>query len=311
MNKTAMAEKMTRAFGNMKLGLIKHSPEILVATGIVGVVASTIMACKATTKLSGIVDRAKQEINDIHEAAEHPEVFTEEYTKKDAQKDLIITYARAGLQVAKLYAPAFSVGVLSIVSILASNNMLHKRNVALAAAYTTVNNSFKGYRGRVVERFGEELDKELRYNIKAVEVEEKVVDEKGKEKTVKKTIKVAGPDMPSEYARFFDNGNTGWEDDAEHNLWYLIQLQNWANDKLRCQGHVFLNEVYDSLGIPRTTAGNVVGWLADTKKGGGDGYIDFGIHNVHRESTRDFVNGYEKSILLDFNVDGPIIDLIQ
>lgn len=309
MNKAAMAEKMKRNLGNLKLGLMKHSPEILVVTGVVGVVASTVMACKATTKLSSILNVAKSEINTIHECAEHPENLPEEYTKKDSQRDLTITYARTGLKIAKLYAPAVSVGVLSIVSILASNNILHKRNVALAAAYTTVDSSFRGYRSRVVERFGEELDKELRYNIKAVEVEEKVTDENGKEKVVKKTVKVANPNMPSEYARFFDNGNDGWEKDAEHNLWFLRQQQNWANDLLRCRGHVFLNEVYDMLGIPRTSAGNVVGWLADTKHGG-DGYIDFGIYDVHKEANRDFVNGYERSILLDFNVDGPILNLI-
>ena len=60
------------------------------------------------------------------------------------------------------------------------------------------------------------------------------------------------------------------------------------------------------LGIPRSQAGAVVGWVL----GEGDDYIDFGMFDGNNMATRDFVNGYERSILLDFNVDGVIYDLI-
>ena len=221
-----------------------------------------------------------------------------------------IVYARTGLQLVKLYAPAVSLGVLSVASILSSNNIMRKRNVALAAAYTTVDRSFKEYRNRVVDRFGEELDKELKYNLKNAEVEETVVDEKGKEKTVKKTVSVANPNEYSEYARFYEDGCNGWMKDAEHNLWYLKQQQNYANDLLRTRGYLFLNEVYDMLGIPRTRAGQVVGWFYDEKDPSHDNFVDFGIFDITKEGSRDFVNGYERSILLDFNVDGMILDRI-
>ena len=116
--------------------------------------------------------------------------------------------------------------------------------------------------------------------------------------------------MPSDYAKFFDVGNDNWQKDAEHNLWYLKQQQNWANDKLRSQGYLFLNDVYDLLGIPRTKAGQIVGWLYRPEDPSRDSYVDFGIYDYTKEVNRDFVNGYERTILLDFNVDGPIYDLI-
>ena len=309
-----MPVKLNKAFYKAKFGIQKHSPKILVIAGVTGIVTSAVMACKATTKLHDVMEKSKGEIDMIKYAAEHPEKLNlsegDTYSHKDKQKDLTIVYAKTGLKLAKLYGPSVILGALSIACVISSNNILRKRNAALAAAYATVDNSFKKYRKNVVERFGEELDKELKYDIKAKEVEETTTDEKGKEKKVKKTVNVATVDGYSEYARFFDDGCSNWQKDAEHNLWFLRQQQNYANDLLRSHGYVFLNDVYDMLGIPRTKAGQIVGWYLDEKDPNRDNYIDFGIYDINKEKNRDFVNGYERTILLDFNVDGPIYDLI-
>ena len=307
-----MSDKVTRVIGKTKFGVKKHSPEILIVAGVAGIIASAVMACKATTKLSTITEESKKNIEAIKNVAEHPELLPEgkTYTKKDKQKDLTIVYAHTGLKLAKLYAPSVILGALSITCVVSSNNILRKRNAALAAAYTAVDKSFKNYRKNIVERFGEELDKELKYNVKAKEVEETVTDEKGKEKKVKKTVHVADPNGYSEYAKFYDDGCSNWQKDAEHNLWFLRQQQNWANEKLKSQGYLFLNDVYDMLGIPKTSAGQIVGWIYDEKNPHGDNFVDFGIYDYTKEVNRDFVNGYERTILLDFNVDGPIYNLI-
>lgn len=310
MNKMELFKNVTRNFNKASLKLKKYSPEILVVAGVVGTVASAVMACKATTKVGQIMDKAKKDIKLIHDSVEHPENLPEEYTVEDSKKDLAIVYAHTGLDLIKLYGPSVALGALSIASILTSNNILRKRNVAIAAAYTVVDSGFKEYRGRVIERFGEELDKELKLNIKAKEFEETVVDGKGKEKTVKKTVNVAEPNEYSDYARCFDDGCAGWDKDSEYNLMFLRHQQNHANELLRSKGYLFLNDVYDMLGIPRTRAGQVVGWIYDEKNPIGDNYVDFGIYDITREKNRDFVNGYERSIWLDFNVDGNILDLI-
>lgn len=288
----------------------KHSPEILVVTGIIGVVGSAVMACKATTKINDILEKSKGDIDTIHDVIANKSFDETEYSKEDSKKDLAIVYVQTGVKLAKLYAPSIALGVLSITSILASNNILRKRNVALAAAYTAIDKGFKEYRSRVVERFGEEVDRELRYNIKAKKFEETIVDENGKEKKIKKTVDVVDPNLPSEYARFYDESCNAWEKDSEYNLMFLRAQQQYANDKLRTKGHLFLNEVYDELGIPRTKAGQVVGWIYDEKNPSGDNFVDFGIYETDREKARDFVNGYERVILLDFNVDGYILDKV-
>ena len=325
MKNTAIAKKVSGAFYKASFKLKQYSPEILVVTGVLGAVASTVMACKATTKIDTILANAKEDIDVIHKYAEvkeievvsaDGEITTEVYTPEDSKKDLAIVYAQTGVKLAKLYAPAVAVGVLSITSILAGSNILRKRNVALVAAYNALDNSFKRYSNGVIERFGEEVHRELKYNIKAQKIEETVVDEEtGKKKKVKSNINVIDPDknLNSPYARFYDDGNTCWEKDPESNLYFLRAEQNYANDRLKARGYLFLNEVYERLGIPTTEAGQFVGWIYDPENPDheGDNYVDFGIYDLHREGCRDFVNGRESVILLDFNVDGAIHKKIE
>ena len=288
----------------------RASPEIMVVAGVVGVVTSTVMACKATTKVNDILEETRKQVDDVHNVLDSDVITEEEYNNDDAKKDLAIIYAQTGVKLIKLYAPSVIVGALSITGILASHKILKKRNVALTAAYATIDRSFKEYRGRVVERFGKELDRELRYNIKAQEIEEKTVDKDGNETIEKKTISVVDPNMYSDYARIFDNGSMGWTKDPEYNLMFLKLQQNQANDRLRAQGYLFLNDVYDMLGIPRTKAGQIVGWIYDEENPVGDNFVDFGIYDIYNEKACDFVNGRERSIVLDFNVDGNILDMI-
>ena len=310
MKKTELMNSITRNINKFGFQLKKYSPEMLVAAGIVGAVASAVMACKATTKLSEVLEESKEEIDAVHNYVEE-EGFSEKYTKEDHKKDLAIIYAQTGLKLVKLYAPSVALGALSITGIVASNNILRKRNVALAAAYATIDKGFKEYRDRVIERFGKDLDRELKYNIKAKEIEEQTVNENGEIKTVKKTVNVADPNKYSDYARFFEDGCIGWSKDPEYNLTFLKHQQSQANDILQKRGYLYLNEVYEMLGIPKTKAGHVVGWIYDEKNPVGDNYVDFGIYDLYNERSRAFVNGYERTILLDFNVDGNIWELMS
>ena len=291
----------------------KHSPEILVVAGVVGIVTSTIMACKATTKVSEIVDETKETIDTIHDCVGKGLHTSdgEEYTQETANKDLAIVYVQTGWKLVKLYGPSVALGVASIGCMVGSNRILRKRNIALAAAFKAVDTSFKEYRGRVIDRFGKEMDRELRFGIKAKEIEETVADENGNETTVTKTVEVADPNVThSIYSVVWCEGNTGWTRNAELNKVFLIQTQNAANDKLRLNGILTLNEVYDMLGVPRTAYGQIAGWVYTEDDSVGDGYVDFGIFNPNNPKACDFVNGYEKSIILDFNCIGNILEYI-
>lgn len=299
-NKTEIMKSVNGVASKAVMKLKKHSPEILVVAGIAGTVVSAVLAYKATTKVAEILDETKGTLDTIHEGMETGAINGQEYTTDDGKKDTVVVYAQTGMKLAKLYGPAIILGTLSITSILASNNILRKRNVALGAAYAAIDKSFKEYRGRVIERFGDQVDTELKYGIKAKKFEEIEVDpETGKEKKVKKTVMVADPNLQSDYAVYFDSKSRNYETNPDYNRMFLKAQQAFANDKLQTRGHLFLNEVLDDLDLPRTPAGQIVGWTKD----GPDGYVNFRIVEVERE-TED--GRHEPALLLDFNVEGNI-----
>jgi Family of unknown function (DUF6353) len=274
----------------------KASPGLLFGAGIVGSVSSTVLACRATLKADTVVKESKKRLELVKSLED------EEYSEKDRRKDVSLVYFQTGVKVTRLYGPAILVGGASIVALTRSHNILTQRNAALTAAYVALDKGFREYRARVVQKYGEEEDRHFRYGTREITVED---PETGK-KT--KTVRV-NPGDPSIYARWFDNGSTEWSKEPEYNLAFLKSTQNYCNDLLHARGHVFLNEVYDMLGLERSKAGAVVGWLL-TKGGSTDNFVNFGIFD-DRDRARDFVNGFEGAILLDFNVDGLIYDKLD
>ena len=265
----------------------KHSPRIMFAAGVVGVVATTVMASKATLKLTDIFEEAEKDLADGQRLIDTKH---KDYSAEDFEKDSRHIQVRTAVKIAKNYAPAVALGVLSITLLTGSHVVLTRRNVALTASYVTVEKAFNEYRERVLADVGREK-----------ELVEKVGD-----KEVRTVVKVPGE--PSMYARWFDkSASLNWQPTHDYNLMFLRANQKYLNDKLQSRGHVFLNDVFDGLGMERTVEGSVVGWVKD---GAGDGYIDFGIFDgddnwvVKTDKTR------EGSILLDFNVDGVVYDQI-
>lgn len=319
MKKEKIMKNVSITFNKVSFQMKKHSPEILIVAGVIGTVASAVMACKATIKVGKIVEKTKDDVDEIHKAVENGVTNAgETYNVDDSKKDLTIVYAHTGIELVKLYAPSIILGTLSLTSIVASNNLLRKRNAALAAAYATVDKGFKDYRSRVIERFGEEVDRELKNNVKAKKITTTETDpETGDEKKVKKNQFVASPSDISGYARFFEQYttdeegnsivNSHWENNNEYNLMFLKAQERYANDLLRSKKRLFLNEVYEMLGLPRSKAGQVVGWVYDPENPSGDNYVDFGLY-ADNLTYSDFVNEFEPAILLDFNVDGNIWD---
>jgi hypothetical protein len=286
------------------LMLRKYSPEILVATGIVGIVASTVMACRATLRAEDVVDRAKDKLDKVKLAKETAD--TKVYTDKDHRKDLVVVYVQTAVDFVTLYGPAVTLGLVSVGCILKAHNILKTRNLALIAAYNAVEKSFSDYRKRVVSKYGAEEDRCFKNGITKSTVSVSKMNDDGTTTTEDIVMETIDPNGPSEYARFFDEAASQWSKNSGYNLTFLRCQQNFANDLLHAHGHIFLNEVYDMIGVPRSKAGAVVGWTL----GVGDDFVDFGIFDPENMKARDFVNGYERSILLDFNVDGIIYDLI-
>lgn len=287
----------TRTLGRSGLLLKKYSPEILMGVGIVGGVTAAVMGARATLKAESVVANTQLDILNVKET------WTDEkkgQNPKGYTQDLTRAYTMGAINLTKLYWPAISLGAASIACVVGSHGIMRKRNAAVVVAYNALEKTFNEYRGRVAEKLGEDEETQLHLGIE----EEEVIDE---ETGKKKVVSTMTADGVSQYARFFDPLSQYWSKTPEYNLTFVRAQQNYANDLLNSRGHVFLNEIYDSLGIDRTQAGAVVGWVLNSD---GDSFIDFGIYDLENEKAREFVNGVERSILLDFNVDGIIYDKI-
>jgi len=278
---------ITQKIGRLGLILNKQSPHILFAAGVVGVVGTAVLASRATLKLPDILDDAEAEISDVKRDLKH--------RKGQYQKDLAYVYSKNTMAIVKLYAPSVAIGAISIGCLTGSHIQLTKRNTAITAAYAAVSKAYDNYRERVQSEFGEDKELEVYH---AATIEKVMVNGKSQD------ILVADPNKYSPYARIFDEGSIQYTKNAELNKLFILAQQNYLTDLLHARGHVFLNEAYDALGLERSSAGAVVGWVLDER---GDNYIDFGLYNP--KSAR-FVNGLERNIILDFNVDGVIFDKI-
>lgn len=108
------------------------------------------------------------------------------------------------------------------------------------------------------------------------------------------------------YGRWFDEENsTNWSrpEFDEYNWLFLRTQQNWANDILRARGHLLLNDAHDVLGLSRTAMGAVVGWIRDESA-----FVDFGCWE---QQGQPFNSEKPGAILLDFNVQGPILHALK
>ncbi len=288
---------MTRKAGKVMLSAKRCSPELLLGAGFVIGAAGIVMACKASMSVPDILQEHNEAIDAI------PTVDAD--GNRDA-KAVTPVYMHTAGQMLRVYAPAFLLEAFSVGCILTSHGIMKKRNLALAVSLNGVSKAFKDYRKRVAEELGSEIDQKFAYGTekKVTSVVEK--DKKGRDHTLEKEFDGVNGDGAmkySEYAKIFDESNPNWEKGPGLNVNFLVARQAQANDMLRAKGHLFLNDVYKLLGYPETMVGQMAGWIYDDKNPIGDNYVDFGF-----SENSGFVNCYDPSTWLDFNVDGDILN---
>lgn len=296
-----MSLELTKA----KFWVKKHSPELLVAGGITCMVGSIVSAIIATTKVKKITEPASAKIDEIKNSS------LEEKTMK---KELTKTYAVAGLKVAGLYLPCALTFAASVSCIIGSHNIMKGRNLALAAAYTTLDNGYRAYRKRVAKEIGDEAEEKIYKDV--YKEKQQVVDENGEVKDKKVNKPHIDPD--SNFEVLYDIGQRGWERNALLNFRFLMNQQEYLNTKLRCQGYLFLSDVYDALGYDVTNLGpnkmraaHVLGWIYDPKDKTRDNFVSFGITEpgttLATKQIQEQIDNNEPTFWLSFNVDGDIL----
>lgn len=293
------------ALNKLGFAVRKNSPAILMGVGIVGVIGGAVMACVATTKVSKVLEHRKEQLASV-DTVLNDENKAEEYTVDDARKDRLTINIQSGAKLVLLYAPAVAVEFGAIACILASHGIMKKRNAALAAAYATVDAGFKKYRKRVAEKLGADVERGIALDISEEKIDAVETDpETGKEKKVRKNVSRISEELGgSPYSMIFSaDTSKAWEKDHDYNMMCLRAEQQYATDRLRARGYLYLNEVFERLGIDGTKMGQIVGWVYDPENPDYDNFVDFGIHEIENADG-------DKVITLDFNVQGNILDLM-
>jgi len=298
----------------------KHSPELLIVGGIISTAASIILAVKATTKLESVLKPANEKIKKIHEDMHNEnKLASGEYTVAHGRKDLTVAYAKTGFELVKLYAPSAIAFSLSVASMVGSHNIMKGRNLALAAAYTTLENGYKGYRDRIRAKIGEKAERAIYRGETDEEIVISEIGKDGKEKEVTKKVKSPKVDIDADpYLLVFDSTNPNWEPSGRKNLDFLIGKQMYLNQRLRAKGHLFLHEVYEGLGIEPFTLGEnkvaasrFLGWIYNPDIKTIDNYVSFGISDSMGNLNQDVADALrrgERDIFIEFNCDGDILN---
>lgn len=313
-----MKETIVKAFAKASLTLRKHMPTILVVGGTIGLVTAGVLACKETTKLDEVLAKGEErtnkladKINKVDDLKETGTVGEGEYTEEDEKKDIVGVYAKNVFDVAKLYAPSVILAVASVSAILGGFGILKARHAAITMAFGEMSAAFAEFKNRTKDAVGEEKYREILDGV-GKELKE-VIEDNGN--TVVAEVDTVKP-VKDPYT-FEWNADTTKESgaytkgDPAGNLAFLTAVQEAFNNKLRnLTGYVFLNDVLDELGLPKTKAGQEVGWVIQPNdEHEGDNYIDFGIENVDNVDKETMK--FTRNFILHFNCDGYILDTFQ
>lgn len=305
MNFNNLIKSGKKLFHRTKFSLTKKQPTIMVIGGVILGVGTGIYASVQSTKLSKLKSKKEQDLKEIEEFEPQGE---EDYDEDDRANDIKIVKAKYVKDVVVLYSGPVILGALSVASILVGHGLLKKRYVALGTAYVALDTSFKNYRKRVADKYGEEAEEEIRYGITpgSSGKTEEIVEGKNKKEVPVNDLRLVDPTIKySEYAVLFCPETSDHYGESDfHNDFFIETEQAWANDVLRSQGYLFMNYVRERLGLNPTKAGQVVGWVYKKNNKTGDNYIDLKKLKVdYCDNNGDVKTGW----LVDFNVDGPIL----
>ena len=125
----------------------------------------------------------------------------------------------------------------------------------------------------------------------------------GAEMSIEEAMSIGTDLGTSPYGFKFDENSASWDRSRDMNVFFLKFTQDYFNDLLKLRGYLFLNEVYDRLGIPRRALGQCVGWIYDENNPNGDNFVDLDIFNERNNNDKNV-------FILDPNVDGYILDKI-
>lgn len=231
-----------------KMFVKKNDATILTCIGGAGVVATTIMAVKATPK-----------------ALEKIEVATEEKGEE-------LTKFEKAIVAAPTYIPTALVGIGTLTCIFGANVLNKQHQAALVSAYTVLDSSFKEYKQKVKDIYGEETHQNI---VDSIAVEKADPDIVVRGNYLGTNCDLSTEESCSEPVLFYDEySNRFFEASVEQ----VMNAEYHLNRNYVLRGYSYLNELYEFLGLEETDYGSVLGWAPNDD---GMYWIEFN----HRKTT--------------------------
>lgn len=297
----------------------KYLPHILVGTGIVSVTAGTVIAVTNTTKANDIIEEFNSEMDKIERVKQMAEEKKAVYTRKNEMEDKVKVYSRTAYNIVKANWVPITLYVGGVAMILSGFHIINQRYIGMAASYAALHKSYSDYRHRVVEDQGTDADFRYATGAKRESLDYTEVDENGETKDVHTDAdNVVDPKSMSLYSVLFDEENSSiWTPNAVTNKAQIKAVEEYWNRPAQFEhrGFVYYFEVLRDLGIwdrlPIETQKALVGlgWVW----GVGDNRVSLGIFDINKPKTfaqKDFITGYEPSVLIEPNLDGMVADLL-
>ena len=293
-------EALSAGLHKLAFGLRKVGPEIGTVAGMAGIAVSAIYLYKAVNESKDILAKVKEEVKKLEDEGAD-------------EKDIKAVKIAGGVAVAKKVAIPVGLAVASSATVLGIHHEMRKENRRLSEVITQTSLAYNALKNEIREQLGDEQADELIYGVRKPDKKEiKEIEENSPRKDEitdeeRKSYRISDGEeiTPSPYAVFFDETCNNYTDDPEYNKNTLILLQAQLNERLKRIGYVYLNEVYEKLGVEKTEAGHVMGWryAPHDPNHEGDNQIDFNMWDIRSRANRRFINGYEPVVLLDFNID--------
>lgn len=220
-----MKFKMEPTIKMIRVFLSKHAPEILTGIGVVGMIATPIMAVKATpTALKAIEADSRKNHNDDPHAATKAEMVKSAW---------------------RYYVPSVVTGGMSIACVVGASAVNLKRNAALATAYALSESALKEYKENVLGVVGEKKETEIRDRIAGKRVEANPVDEA----MIIDTHEGNTLCLDSFTGRYFKSS-----------IESLRKAANEVNRQMLYDDTASVNDFYDAIGLPTVDIGDELGW---------------------------------------------------
>lgn len=271
------------------------SPIILLTVGIVGVVTSAVLIGRTSyVKAADIMEEHADKIDLIEERKELGKFHTE----KELGKEYLATNLQTAWNFTVAYALPVTVGVISIGLMIKSNSILAARNAKLFAAYVGLQETFNRYRRNIIEEHGTQADARAKLGYKKIEV----IDEDGSVSDL--IVKTQAGDSLQHSILSLDSSPLWVKGSMRMTVHSYEQARLNLQRRFDRKGHLFMNEVYETIHEPQTAMGAIDGW----SKAKGDTVISFGeeLHKlVHSDDA--CMAFTDDCILLDFNCSGEIL----